>query len=67
VTVQEVLAPEPARVDVDAAWEALARDKKAESGAPRLVLLDAPGRPRWGVEVDPADVRAALESVIVDA
>ena len=62
--VQEVLEPEPAHVDAEAAWEALARDKKTERGTPRLVLLDAPGLPRWGVELDPADVRAALESVI---
>ena len=41
--VRDVLAPEPVRVDRDAAWAALARDKKAERGAPRLVLLDAPG------------------------
>jgi 3-dehydroquinate synthetase len=63
-TVQDVLAPEPARVDPDAAWQALARDKKAEDGVPRLVLLDAPGRPRWRVELPAPDVRSALESVI---
>ena len=63
-TVQEVLAPEPARVDRDAAWAAVARDKKAERGAPRLVLLDAPGRPRWGVEMPEADVRRALDELI---
>ena len=28
-----------------AAWAALARDKKASAGAPRLVLLEAPGAP----------------------
>jgi shikimate kinase/3-dehydroquinate synthase len=63
-TVQDVLAPESARVDVDAAWAALARDKKAEDGAPRLVLLDAPGKPRWGVAVPEADVRRALEELV---
>ena len=62
--VQEVLAPEPVAVDPEAAWAALARDKKAERGTPRLVLLDAPGRPRWGVEVPEADVRRALEGLI---
>ena len=51
-------------VDADAAWAALARDKKAERGSPRLVLLDAPGRPRWGVEMPEADVRRALEELI---
>jgi shikimate kinase / 3-dehydroquinate synthase len=62
--VQEVLSPEPVRVDLEAAWKALARDKKAERGAPRLVLLDAPGRPRWGVEVPVEDVRSALGELI---
>jgi shikimate kinase/3-dehydroquinate synthase len=63
--VQDVLSPEPAHVDSAAAWEALARDKKVEHGVPRLVLLDAPGRPRWGVQLDPRDVRSALGSVII--
>ena len=52
------------RVDRDVAWAALARDKKATEGRPRLVLLDAPGDPRWGVELPDADVRAALDAVI---
>ena len=62
--VERTLRPEPARVDPAAAWAALARDKKAERGSPRLVLLEAPGRPRWGVEVAPDDVRAALERLV---
>jgi shikimate kinase/3-dehydroquinate synthase len=63
-TVEEVLDPEPARVDRDAVWEAFARDKKAHGRTARFVLLDAPGRPRWGVELEPPAVRAALDSVI---
>jgi shikimate kinase / 3-dehydroquinate synthase len=62
--VEEVLAPDPAQVDRDAVWEALARDKKAHGGTARFVLLDAPGRPRWGVELEPAALRSALEGVI---
>ncbi len=62
--VRRVLNPRPVQVDREAAWAALARDKKAEGGTPRLVLLDAPGRPRWGVELPAADVRAALDAVI---
>jgi 3-dehydroquinate synthetase/shikimate kinase len=62
--VEEVLAPKPVSVALDDAWAALARDKKAERGTPRLVLLDAPGRPRWGVEVPDADVRRALADLI---
>jgi 3-dehydroquinate synthetase len=65
-TVRDVLRPEPVRVDRDAAWAALARDKKAARGSPRLVLLDAPGRPRWGVELPETDVRAALDALIAD-
>ena len=62
--VEEQLRPEPVRVDRARAWAALARDKKAEAGVPKLVLLDAPGRPRIGVELPEQDVRAALDSVI---
>jgi 3-dehydroquinate synthetase/shikimate kinase len=62
--VQDVLGPEPVRVDRERAWTALGRDKKAERGVPRLVLLDAPGRPRWGVEMPEADVRRALDELI---
>ena len=63
-TVERVLAPERARVDRDAAWAALNRDKKSEGGRPRLVLLDAPGSPRWGVELPDDEVRAALDALI---
>ena len=52
------------RVDRDRAWAALARDKKAERGVPQLVLLEAPGAPRLGVELPEADVRAALDALI---
>ncbi len=62
--VRRVLAPEPVQVDRDAAWAAFARDKKALGGSPRLVLLEQVGKPRWGVEVPAADVRAALDSLI---
>src|SRR4029079_12045909 len=63
-SVRAVRAREPVRVDRDAAWAALARDKKAERGAPRLVLLDAPGKPRWGVEEPQDAVSPALEGPI---
>ncbi len=62
--VDELLRPEPVPVDPDAAWAALRRDKKGRDGAPRLVLLERPGEPRYGVELPDADVRAALESLI---
>jgi 3-dehydroquinate synthetase/shikimate kinase len=63
-TVEEVLNPQPVSVDGEHAWAALQRDKKAEDGAVKLVLLDAPGRPRTGVELDPASVREALDQLI---
>ena len=62
--VEETLRPEPVRVDRDLAWAALARDKKVVGGVPRLVLLEAPGRPKLGVELPAAEVRAALDSLI---
>ena len=63
-TVEDVLRPQPVRVDRDAAWAALARDKKAVDGAPQLVLLDGPGEPRVGVELEDDAVRAALDALI---
>ena len=63
-SVRSELDPKPVRVDRDAAWAALARDKKAVGGVPRLVLLERNGEPTWGNEVDPAEIRAALDSLI---
>jgi shikimate kinase/3-dehydroquinate synthase len=64
--VEEVLEPRPVRVNREAAWAALARDKKARDGKPRLVLLEAPGRPVSGVELPEERVRAALDELIAD-
>jgi shikimate kinase/3-dehydroquinate synthase len=64
--VEEALAPKPVRVNRDAAWAALARDKKARDGKPRLVLLEAPGRPVTGVERTEDEIRAALDELIAD-
>jgi shikimate kinase/3-dehydroquinate synthase len=63
-TVEDLLHPEPVPVDRDAAWAALALDKKAVDGQPRLVLLEARGEPKLGVEVHPAQIRAALDELI---
>jgi shikimate kinase/3-dehydroquinate synthase len=62
--VEEVLKPSRPRVDGERAWAALQRDKKTQDGRVRLVLLEAPGRPRTGVELPPDEVRRALEGVI---
>ncbi len=62
--VEDVLRPQPVEVDREAAWAALARDKKTADGRVRLVLLEARGRPRIGVDLDPRHVRAALDALI---
>ena len=62
--VQELLHPRPAAVDREAAWAALSRDKKTVGGRARLVLLEALGAPRVGVEVDEPALRAALDELI---
>lgn len=64
--VESVLAPGRVRVDRDVAWAALARDKKATGGQPRLVLLEPGAGPRWGVEMPGEDVRRALDELIAD-
>jgi shikimate kinase / 3-dehydroquinate synthase len=59
--VDEVLAPEPVRVDRDRAWQALLRDKK---GRLRIVLLGEDGPHE--TELPEADVRAALDALIAE-
>ena len=61
--VEEVLRPEPARVDSERAWEALKRDKKSRGGVPRFVLLGEEG-PETGVEVPEDDARRELDRLI---
>jgi 3-dehydroquinate synthetase len=62
--VADLLQPQPARVDLDKAWAALQRDKKARGGRVELVLLDRPGKPRTGVALPEQDVRRALADLI---
>ena len=61
--VEEVLRPQPVRVDRERAWEAMQRDKKARCGELRLVLLSDDG-PRWDVPVPEADARRELDRLI---
>jgi 3-dehydroquinate synthetase len=61
--VEEVLRPQPARVDRERAWEAMRRDKKTRGGELRLVLLGADG-PRTNVGVSEEDVRRELDRLI---
>jgi shikimate kinase / 3-dehydroquinate synthase len=58
--VDEVLRPQPVRVDRDDAWAALKRDKK---GAGTYVLLEAPGRPVVTTLRD-EEARLALDQLI---
>jgi shikimate kinase / 3-dehydroquinate synthase len=64
--VEKTLSPKPVHVNREAAWAALARDKKAQAGKPRLVLLEAPGKPVTGVDRPEHEVRAALDELIDD-
>jgi shikimate kinase / 3-dehydroquinate synthase len=57
--VEEVLHPEPARVDPERAWQALLRDKK---GRLRVVLLGDDGG--FVTELPEEDVRNALNDLI---
>jgi shikimate kinase/3-dehydroquinate synthase len=61
--VEEVLRPQPVRVDRDRAWEAMKRDKKARDGVPRFVLLGDDG-PVSGVVVPEEDARRELDRLI---
>jgi shikimate kinase / 3-dehydroquinate synthase len=58
--VDEVLRPQSAHVDREAAWAALKRDKKGEG---LYVLLEAPGRPVVATLPD-AEARRALDDLI---
>ena len=59
--VEEVLAPEPVRVDRERAWEALLRDKK---GRLRIVLLGDDGA--YEQDLPELDVRATLDALIAE-
>jgi shikimate kinase / 3-dehydroquinate synthase len=58
--VDDLLRPRPVRVDRDAAWAALKRDKKGEG---RYVLLEGPGRPVVTTLPDD-EARSALDALI---
>jgi 3-dehydroquinate synthetase len=61
--VDEVLKPQPVRVDRERAWGAMRRDKKVRDGEIRLVLLRESG-PEWGVPVPEAEIRRELDRLI---
>jgi 3-dehydroquinate synthase len=51
-------------VDPAAVREALQRDKKARGGRVRFVLLEAIGKPVWGVDIDDDLIDQAIERAI---
>lgn len=59
--VSRLEAPTTAGFDVDAVMEAMKGDKKVEGGRLKFALLDKPGKPRWGCDVDESKVRAVVE------
>jgi shikimate kinase / 3-dehydroquinate synthase len=61
--VEEVLRPQPVRVDRERAWQAMRRDKKVRDGEIRLVLL-GPDGPVTGVVLPEAEVRRELDRLI---
>jgi 3-dehydroquinate synthetase len=54
-------------LDAGEVLAAMRGDKKRVGGRVRFVLLDAPGRPVWGVDVPDDDVRAAVERAVAAA
>ena len=62
--VEAALPAQPAAVDLDAAWAAMAHDKKARDGRLRLVLLQAPGEAVYGIELPDQEIRAELAELI---
>jgi shikimate kinase/3-dehydroquinate synthase len=59
--VDEVLRPQPVRVERDRAWEALQRDKK---GPMRVILVGDDGG--YETQLPEPDVRAALDELIAE-
>jgi 3-dehydroquinate synthetase len=51
-------------VDAAAVREALRRDKKSVEGRVRFVLLEAVGKPVWGVDVDDELIDLAIERAL---
>jgi 3-dehydroquinate synthetase len=62
--VEAVLPVERAAIDPEAAWMAMTYDKKARAGRIRLVLLAAPGKPAFPVELPEEEVRSALTELV---
>jgi shikimate kinase/3-dehydroquinate synthase len=64
VLARQGLATQAEGLDRAAVLTAMRADKKRVQGAHRLVLLEAPGRAIWGVEIDEAAVGAAVAGAL---
>ncbi|MFM7553026.1 MAG: 3-dehydroquinate synthase family protein, partial [Actinomycetota bacterium] len=64
VLARQGLATRADGLDPDAVLAAMRADKKRVRGAHRFVLLEAPGRAVWGVELDDAAVSAAVAGAL---
>lgn len=65
--VRRLKVPVIERVRSDDVLAATRSDKKVSGGRARFALLDAPGRPRWGVDVPDARVREVVDGLFDDA
>lgn len=64
VLSRQGLAATAPGLDPDAVLAAMRADKKRVAGRHRLVLLEAPGRAVWGVELDDAAVERAVTRAV---
>lgn len=64
VLARQGLATQAEGLASEAVLAAMRADKKRVQGAHRFVLLEAPGRAVWGVELDDAAVAAALAGAL---
>lgn len=62
--VERLPVPALPGLSVDDVLEAMRSDKKSVGGALRFVLLDAPGRARFGCELDPGRVRETVAALL---
>lgn len=62
--VARLVAPSAGGFDLDQVMDAMKGDKKVEGGRPKFALLDKPGVPRWGCDVDPDRVREVVRRLV---
>lgn len=62
--VKRLAPPDFGVITARAILDAMQGDKKVEGGRVKFVLLDAPGRARWGQDVADDEARAVVESLV---